>query len=118
VTSRPLPTAILAVLALASCAPNMGEIRRTQLQSLVGLSEVDAIRALGVPNRTVMADGHKFLQWDQKSQTTYPGVWGYGWGPPWYGGVPPTIIDQTCQTMLDIENNRVLSWVMRGNGCY
>jgi hypothetical protein len=116
-TSRSLPLAILATVALTSCGPNLGDIRRAQLQSLVGLSEVDAIRALGVPNRTVVADDHKYLQWDQKSHTIYPGASIYAWGPPWYGGVPPTIVDQTCQTMLDIQNGRVLSWVMRGNGC-
>jgi hypothetical protein len=115
-TSRSLLPA-LTVLTLASCGPNLSDMRRSMLQSLVGASEVDAIRLLGVPNRTVTADGRRFLQWDQQNQTFYPQIWGYGWGPPWYGGVPPTVVSQTCETMLEVDNGRVQSWVQRGNGC-
>ena len=109
--------AAMAVLGLASCGPNPAELRHAQLQTLVGQSELQAVQALGVPSRSIEVDGRRFLQWDQISQFTYPAVWGYGWGPPWYGGVPPSVVTYTCQTMLEIGQGKVLNWQERGTGC-
>jgi hypothetical protein len=108
---------LAATLGVAGCGPNPTELHQALVQSLVGHSEADAVRALGVPSRTADTGGYRFLQWDVQRQVVYPGDWGYGWGPPGYGGVPPVSVDQSCQTMLELQNDRVLTWQMRGNGC-
>ena len=110
---------LLAGLAalLGSCGPSSADLRRALLQSLVGQPEVAAVQALGVPNRTIESGGGRFLEWDQMSQVAYPGMWAYGWGPGWYGGVPPTVMTYTCQTMLEVRDGRVVSWALRGDGC-
>ena len=114
---------LLALALLAGCGPSSATLRATLLQSLIGRPEVDAIQALGVPSRTIdvpqgeVGGGGRFLEWDQMSQIAYPGMWGYGWGPPWYGGVPPSVVTYTCQTMLEVRGGKVVSWAMRGDGC-
>lgn len=134
---------LVAVMALAACSGPTEE-QRKQLNSLVGKTEVDVIRAYGVPTRTYQADGHVFLAYIDNQTNYYPGSmgWGWGWGggPGWGGGwgggpgwgwggwgwgggmmggggFPPSVYNSVCQTTFELAAGLVTGWTMRGDGC-
>jgi hypothetical protein len=114
-----------AVLALAGCAyPNPEHVAESN--ALVGKTETQLVRALGVPSRTYETGGHKFLAYSRSKLETIPGDpgfgpgwgWGYwhgGWGG--WGGFPPEIIQRDCESTFDLVNGVVQSWSFRGNDC-
>jgi hypothetical protein len=130
---RPLPLAVLLlpVLALAGCAVPSPAQRRL-LDSMIGRTPVDVVRAFGVPTRTYSAEGHSFLAYIDNQTGYIPGTpgpgWGggYGWGGGWggggwgwggWGGFPPSYYTSTCQTTFEVVGDKVASWAMRGDGC-
>ncbi len=138
---RLVPLAALAVplLALAACETPSPAQRRL-LDSMIGHSQVDLVRAFGVPSRTYSADGHTFLAYIDNESSYSPGIgpgWGWGWGGyGWgggggfgyggfggyggyggFGGFPPTYYNSVCATTFEITNDRVSSWALRGDGC-
>lgn len=109
------------LLPLLGCMPAISPRHVAFLNSLIGRSEADLVRAVGVPTRTYEAGGHKFLAYDRGSRAIYPDPvapypWGWGWG---YGyGVFPEVVDYHCETTFEIAEGRVLTWARRGNACY
>jgi hypothetical protein len=126
-----LRTAGLAcALALSACAyPNPQHV--AAMNALVGKSESDLVRTLGVPSRTYDTGGHRFLAYSRSKLETIPGsgfgpwwggggYWGGGyWGGGWggWGGFPPEIVQRDCETTFDLLNGTVQSWTFRGNDC-
>jgi hypothetical protein len=124
--------AVASVLALVGCAyPNPQHV--AAMNALVGKSESDVVRTLGVPSRTIDTGGHRYLAYSRSRIETIPGDpgfgpgwggwggwgggWGYGyWGGGW-GGFPPEIVQRDCETTFDLENGVVQSWSFRGNNC-
>lgn len=133
-------TLVAALLALAGCAvPSAAE--RARLDALIGKSELDLIRTRGVPTRTFTTDGHVFLAYSSSYTDYSPGFGGYspfgdgpfggfgyggfgyggfgygGFGYGGFGGIPPSIDTYSCSTTFEIEQGRVASWTLRGDGC-
>jgi hypothetical protein len=124
---RVLP--LLAALALAACATPAGFDAR--MQALVGLSEGDLVRAVGVPEADfTTADGRRFLQYERLGIRTPPpspaiglGVGGIGWrggygtaaglGAAWPVVAPPP----ECRVTFEIREGRVAGFTRAGPGC-
>lgn len=113
--------ALLLSLAVAGCV--QGVPRQVYLNSLVGQSETELVRQLGVPSRTYETGGRTFIAYTEQRTDVVPtpgffgggfGFWGDGYG---YGGFVPEIYQRTCETTFEIGGGRVLSWSLRGNAC-
>ena len=132
-----------ALLALSACAVPSPAQRRV-LDSMIGRSEPELVRAFGVPSRTFSTEGHTFLAYVENDSSYSPGFGGFygggfgyggyggfggfgsgfGYGPGFgyggfggFGGVPPTFTVSSCATTFEITNARVASWTVRGDGC-
>ena len=109
-----------AALALAACQTGPSPQRIAFLNTLIGRSETDLVRTLGVPNRSVETGGHKFLAYRQQDVTVLPGWNAYpypwwGWGG--FGAVSGEVVVNTCETTFELADSRVLRWSLRGNSC-
>ena len=138
---RLLPLAVLSLplLALAGCEHPTPAQRRL-LDSMVGKTPVDVVRAFGVPTRTYTADAHSFLAYIDNETGYIPGTPGWGWGFGGYGwgggfggfgyggydgfgygggfgGFPPSSYSTSCQTTFEVTDDTVRAWTMRGDGC-
>jgi hypothetical protein len=119
---RLIAAALLFALPFVSaCTTPPPENRQAMLQPLVGQSETEVVRQLGVPTRSFEADGHRFLAYMQRSVTVQPGTgaWESFWGLWWFHGpdVPPEIVDLVCETTFEISAGKVQSYQLRGNAC-
>ncbi|MGH7080397.1 MAG: hypothetical protein ACREFU_20145 [Acetobacteraceae bacterium] len=114
---------LVALLLLGGCADRALEARRAHLASLIGETEVDLVRQMGVPTRTFTLSGDKFLAYDDRRLEFVPGFYGGppwfgpGWGPWFWGPAPPIVVQRGCETTFEIENGKVASFSMRGAGC-
>ncbi len=104
---RPHFAAFLALSLLTGCV--MRPDRRAVLNPLIGHPEADAVRVLGVPNRSLDTDGRRFLAYVDSWGAPY-GAYGYDTSPDFYVW--------TCETTLEIVQGKVASYVLRGNACY
>lgn len=137
-----LALASLMLVSLTACSGPTKEQRR-QLDALVGKTEVDVVRAFGVPTRTFLANNHLFLAYIDNETQYYPGSmgWGWGWGglvgvapagvvgAAWAVGaagvwgvghgrrLPPSYYNSVCQTTFELSEGLVRGWTMRGDGC-
>ena len=106
----------IALLA-GGCVDALAQ-RQAFLSTLVGKSETDAVRAMGVPNRVADLGGHRFLTYSEVWTDVIPGdTWGPWRGGFWAGGFAPQVIPRACDTTLEIADGRVLGYTLRGNGC-
>ncbi|RAI59305.1 hypothetical protein [Roseicella frigidaeris] len=111
--------ALLLPLLLAACASEPPiEVR---LQPFVGKTEAELVQALGIPNATYEAGGDRFLQYEERTSTVYPGdpFWG-GFGYRRFGapiGTPPLVIVRNCSVTFLLRQGRVAGFTFRGNGC-
>lgn len=102
---------------LSACASNAD--RAAYLNSLVGRSETEAVRQLGVPDRTFATGNRTFLAYDARRSATFfagsvvPGFYGSGYYPGW----PDEIVTRNCETTLEVADNRVVTWSLRGLAC-
>lgn len=99
--------------------------RRIVLNSLIGKSEIDAIRVLGVPDRSFESNGRRFLAFVDRRSEAYGGgvgifgTYGYAYGGPGvlaYDPGPP-VYQRLCETTIEIAEGRVASYALRGNAC-
>lgn len=119
-------TLVLCLPLLATaCANGLAE-RRAALAPLIGKSETDLVRQLGVPNRTFETGGHRFLAYVEDRTTVLPGVgpigpFGYPYAGGWVGGyvgsLPPEVLDRVCETTFEVDAGRVTGVTLRGNAC-
>ncbi|NHO31253.1 hypothetical protein [Acetobacter fallax] len=137
---------LLAVFVVAGCT-GPTDAQRKQLDALVGKTEVDVIRAYGVPTRTFQTNGHIFLAYIDNQTSYSSGGMGWGWGgwgggPGWGGGwggygggwgggwggggmgmgmmgggFPSSYYNTVCQTTFELAGGAVTGWTMRGDGC-
>lgn len=114
----------LILLPLLSACVS-GPDRRIELDGLIGKPEADAVRMLGVPDRTFDTNGHRFLAFVDRRSEAYGGgvgifgTYGYSYGGP---GVlaydpGPAVYQRLCETTLEIADGRVSSYSLRGNAC-
>jgi hypothetical protein len=129
---------VLSAVSLSACAVP-SESQRRMLDSMIGRSETDLVRAYGVPSRTFTTNGHTFLAYIQNETDYSPGTpgLGWGWGGGWgggyggfgggwggfggygggFGGFPPSFYQTSCATTFEVDAGRVSAWTLRGNGC-
>jgi hypothetical protein len=111
---------LVALLLLSACADGLAA-RKASLAPLVGQSEADLVRALGVPTRSFESGGHRFLEYEARDVSIIPGLPGHGFGPwgswGYYGAMPPQVVERVCDTTFDLVNGRVASFTLRGNAC-
>ena len=111
---------LLPVLLAASCDPYALQRRQAADAALVGRSETDLVRTLGVPTRTATAGGHRFLAYDEVQTDIGPPLypwrpWAFGSG---YGGdFPAQVMQYVCETTFEIVDERVAGYTLRGNAC-
>ncbi len=124
-------TAILlaaAALLLSGCASHSLERRQALLAPLVGQSEADLVRQVGVPSRTLETDGHRFLAYTERRAEVIPAASGFVGAPfPFrgFGGFddfegtsfPPALIQHVCETTFEIVAGRVAGFSLRGDDC-
>jgi len=120
---RPIFAALIAAPLLAGCAPPVPTPAPPAAGQLVGQSEADLMRQMGVPTRAYDADGHRFLAYLNRRVDITPGTgpwapfWGY-WGAGSYGpDVAPAVVDYACETTFEITGGKVQSFQRRGNAC-
>ncbi len=83
---------LTAALMLAACTSDLWQ-RRAFLDKLVGSSEADVIRELGVPSQQVMAQGHRFISYTDKHRP------------------------ESCGVTFDILQGNVQSYILRREMC-
>lgn len=111
-------TLILAATVLAACDPYALQRREAALQPWVGQSEAALVRYFGVPSRTIEANGHRFLAYEQGTTTivpSFPAWYPYGFGPGWSG--PSDVVQEVCETTFEVASGRVTGFTLRGNAC-
>jgi hypothetical protein len=121
---RALLTAMTLMPLLSACAT--GPDRRAVLDGVVGKSETDAVRVLGVPDRTFDTNGRRFLAFvDRRSEAYGGGVgifgsYGYGSGGPGILAFDPgpAVYQKLCETTLEVAEGRIASYALRGNACF
>lgn len=117
--TRMLRAALPLILLLSSgCVDRLAQ-RRAALSGLVGATEADLVRSLGVPTRSYEAGGRRFLAYTESRIDVIPGFYPYSpWDPfPYAGGIPPQVQQSVCETTFEILDGRVASWSLRGNAC-
>ncbi len=119
---RALILILATVLLLASCSSAQQQ-RVALLNSLVGATETEVVRQLGVPSRTFEAEGHRFLAYrEQRTSIAGPLLWGGGWagwndGWSYAGAWPADVIERVCETTIEVVDGRMATWTLRGNAC-
>lgn len=115
--------AMIALLLVVGGCANHLVARRAYLNSLVGESELQLVRQMGVPTRSFALDGEKFLAYDHRWLEFAPGFyagppwWGPGWGPWGWGASPPLLVQRGCETTFEIIDGKVASYSLRGDSC-
>ncbi len=81
----PLAALIAPLVALSACAvPSPAQ--RKVLDSMIGRSEPELVRAFGVPSRTFSTEGHTFLAYVENDSSYSPGFGGFYCGGGVFGG--------------------------------
>ena len=120
--------AICLALTLSGCV--IGPSRRQILDATIGRSETDLVRQFGVPTRTYDTGGRHFLAYVEHNQEVLGGGFG-GFGPgfgPGFGGFggfggfygadfPAEVIEDDCETTIEVQTGLVRGWSLHGRGC-
>jgi hypothetical protein len=118
---RPTVAVLSALPLLAACTQPPPPDRQAALQPLVGQSETDLVRHMGVPTRRFAIEGHHFLAYLERTVTVLPGQgpWQPFWAGWWYHGpdVAPEVVDRVCETTFEVTAGKVQSYQLRGNAC-
>ena len=114
----PIRRVLLTLPLLAACATEPPlEVR---LHPYVGKPEAELVAALGVPSATYEAGGTRFLQYEERTSTVYPGDAYFGgpyrrFGPAFTS--PPLVVNRVCAITFALRGARVEGFTFRGNGC-
>jgi hypothetical protein len=114
----------LAVAALLAGCADRGPSYFDQLNMLVGRPEVEAVQALGAPDRVFDSDGARFLGWTSIRTRVIPGAyWPGGFGGfhgrrGGFGGgywEPDRYVQAQCLTTATIRDGRVQGFSLNGD---
>lgn len=114
---------VILLYLITGCATTANYEKK--LASWVGESELDLVRSWGPPQQIYETGGRKFLLYTNARSVFIPGT------APSYttniigntaythrvGGSPAQNINLSCQTIFELENERVVSWRWQGNSC-
>ena len=118
--------ALVAMLLLAGCANEGRAALEARLGTLVGSSEAELVRRVGVPARVYDADARRFLVyvelWPDVAYSPWSGF-GFGFGGR-HGGVgmaygfgSPGLVDRYCEATFELAEGRVVAVGIRGSSC-
>lgn len=116
---------VAALVALTGCAgPNRANFE-SDLATWTGRSEVDLLRAWGVPQRSHEVGDRKFVTFMQAISMTMPGVeptyvantYGRTTYVNSYGGMPAQNLRFYCETTFEIADGKVAGSRWQGNNC-
>ncbi len=124
---------LLILPLLAGCAT--GPSLQSRMAAYTGASAQTLVQDLGVPDKQISAGGVQYLAYNQHHTEITPGVGGFGgygglgpfYGGPFYGdslfagglygGIPPQVVDYSCETTFMLRHDRVFGFTLRGNDC-
>ena len=112
---------VLCAALLAGCAPAFN--RPAFLATFVGQPEAEVIRRLGVPSRTIEANGRRFLAYSERRTEVIGGgpfFGGFGYYGPsfgYYGAFPAAVSARGCETAFEVAEGKVVTWSLRGHAC-
>jgi hypothetical protein len=120
---RVMFASVIATLLLAGCATPPAEDGQAAAGKMVGQSETDLVRQMGIPTRAFETDGHRFLAYLERHVDITPatGPWAPFWG--WWGAgsygpdTAPMVVDFVCETTFEVAGGKVQSFQRRGNAC-
>ena len=115
---------LLCLAWIAACARGVDP----RLTALVGQSEADVVRQLGVPTKVSDANGRRYMTYDSQSLGfAYNQPQAAPWGtyqPLGYdatrmsgSGIDTRFVPRACDTTFEIEQGRVRSVSQSGDGC-
>jgi hypothetical protein len=118
---RRIAAALLTALLLAGCVDGLAE-RQAFLSGLIGRTETEVVRIMGVPTRSFEVGGQRFLAYDERRLEVLPSapvMAPWGWRGPWpYGSpFPSEVVTLSCETVLEISAGRVSAFQLHGNAC-
>lgn len=104
--------------------PTKAELQKT-LNSSIGMTNLDFVRAAGIPERTYDAGGHTFFAYKDQNNVTIPGsspnynttVTGNTATTTAYGGRPTTTYTYTCEFVFESANDKIINYTYSGDGC-
>ena len=117
---RPL-VLICAALLLAGCATQARFSDR--IDGLMGRTELQIVRKIGVPDSSVEAEGRRILRWSRRSVSITPSPW--LWDPTPLAP-PPSVMHYACDLEIEFSRAadapkdspwRAVEWRARGNDC-
>lgn len=112
-----------AICTLSSCATSANYNK--QLNYWIGKSERQLIMGWGVPDKQFQLNAHTLiLSYINRRTVSYPGTFSScvgHYGEPvdfgTCGGIPPSVVSYSCETMFIIVKGRVTRWGHKGNDC-
>lgn len=112
-----------AAAVLAGCVQVPG--RRDRLDQLVGQPETLVVRTMGVPERTIETDGHRFLAYVERQPASFAGYDmfdGFGrYGTLGYRRLgfeaAPELYERSCETTFEVVGGKVAGYTLHGDGC-
>jgi hypothetical protein len=112
---------LLLGLLLTGCASVELQNRQSAAARYIGQTERDLLRDIGVPIRIREASGRRFVAYED-SQTRYTKPipsFTRRWSP--FGSSlevrPEEMVIMTCETTFELENDKVVSFRLHGDGC-
>jgi len=116
-TPRSKLPGLLLLTLFAACTDGLAQ-REAAMSRFIGLPETELVRALGVPARSIEADGRRFLAYVERTQFFRPAPIIGGWRP----GLPPIyqqdeLVERVCETTFEVTAGIVSEVRLRGNGC-
>ena len=106
---------LLTIALLGGCADRLAE-RQARLTPLIGRSEAELVRTLGVPTRAYETEGVKYLAYEERRVDIQPFFPAYPYAPP-FGFNQPQVVNAVCETTFSISGGVVRIFVLRGNAC-
>jgi hypothetical protein len=107
---------------LAACSGGLGTMDRV-MSSWVGASLDEVISQWGFPHQQVNIAGRDLYVWNRDAVLFTPGsstgsAQVIGNTVFWNSNIQPaTVSSWSCSRILEVRNNRVVSWEWRGNNC-
>lgn len=110
---------LLAALALGGCANAGVQDLEARLGTLIGASEDDLVRRVGVPARMHETEGRRYLAFVQHwpDFAFFPGTGFYqgAYGYRYRRG--PELVDRHCEVIFEVAQGRVAGFALRGSAC-
>ncbi len=126
---------LLPLLAVAGCATGPG--LESRMAAYTGASGETLVQSLGVPDKQINLNGVQYMAYVRQRTEVDPepvflGLGGFGgpfggpygaYGGGFYGGglygagIPENVTVWRCETTFKLQDDKVVSFTLRGNDC-